>query len=357
MLKLEYKDNTLEFKFDAGTSRGILRQHRIVVLKVCDPRNPGVVGLGEAAPLIKLSVERVEDVLDEMENLSEKLRGCSVPQSEGAVYELVRQIVPEELPSLRFGLETALLDLKNDGRRIIFDGDFVRGLSAIPINALIWMGDPDFMKAQIDKKMARGHKCIKMKVGALDFQEELRLLRYLRAQSENLIIRLDANGGFKTNEVLANLKELKGLNIHSIEQPIASDQWHAMELVCKLSPIPIALDEELIGSMNISQKEKLLKFIKPQFIVLKPTLLGGFYQTMEWIELAGRLQIGWWITSALESNIGLNAIAQLAGQFSHNGYHGLGTGQLYHNNFTSPLELEGEHLRYKPEKNWAVELL
>lgn len=354
MLKLEYKDYMLKFNFEAGTSRGILREHRIVLIKVFDSRDPGIYGLGEAAPLHELSPETVEDVLESLEVTRSQLMDYPVPDSEEAIYQLVRRIIPSHLPSLKFALETALLDLTNNGKRIVFDGRFSRGDLSIAINGLVWMGSSAFIREQIDHKLSEGCKCIKVKIGALDFKEELSLLQYLRGRSDQIVLRLDANGAFKNNEVFKKLQMLEELRIHSIEQPIAPDQWNAMELVCKRSPIPIALDEELIGTTDAAGKEELLKFIKPQFLVLKPTLLGGFYETLEWIGLAHRLNIGWWITSALESNIGLNAIAQFTGRFETTGYHGLGTGQLYHNNFESPLEVDGELLKHNHLKQWML---
>ncbi|VXD15837.1 o-succinylbenzoate synthase [Marinoscillum sp. 108] len=352
MLKLEYRDYTLDFKFEAGTSRGILKDHPIVLLKIYDSEHSEVYGLGEAAPLHNLSPEKVEDVKEALAALSPKLKSIPMPDSEEEVFGLVSRLVLPTLPSLRMALETAFLDLINGGRRLIFNNDFYRGISAIPINGLIWMGAEDAMREQIAGKLSAGFKCIKMKIGAIDFEQELSLLRFLRAHDPDLIIRVDANGAFATDEVFSRLSQLEELGIHSIEQPIMAGQHEAMQLLCKRSPVPIALDEELIGVNEYSQKQELLKFIRPQYIILKPTLLGGFGATLEWISLAEQQGIGWWLTSALESNISLNAIAQFAGRFPSVGYQGLGTGQLYHNNIDSPLEIAGAFLGYNQERTW-----
>lgn len=354
MLKLEYKEYTLDFKFEAGTSRGILTRHHIVLLKVYDSAKSGVFGLGEAAPLQNLSPDTVEEVLEAMKELQEALRGTPLPAGEEEVYQLVGRLVSKELPSLKFGLEMALMDLINGGKRLLFDNAFSQGVKDIPINGLVWMGTPEFMKRQIEEKLAAGFKCIKVKIGAIDFEKELELLEMLRDVSDELMIRVDANGAFPTSEVFKKLSDLAPFQLHSIEQPIMAGQIEAMQLICRRSPVPVALDEELIGPMDRSQKQELLKLIRPQYIILKPTLLGGFRETLEWISIADSMGIGWWLTSALESNLGLNAIAQFAGNFRNQGYQGLGTGQLYHNNLESPLELNGPFLGYNREKQWGT---
>lgn len=354
MLKLEYKDYTLDFKFDAGTSRGILRQHRVVFLKIYQSSKPEIAGYGEVAPLVGLSPETVEEVMEALPIVMEKLAKHAMPIDEDDVWHLVDHLASMDLPSLRFGLESALLDLVNGGQKRLFENDFSEGKRDIPINGLIWMGEESFMKAQIAQKLQAGFKCIKMKVGAIDFDQELRLIAMLREQSESLMIRVDANGAFPVNEVFSRLSELEKYKVHSIEQPIMPGQWEAMQLICKRTPVPIALDEELIGLPEFSQKQELLKMLRPQYIILKPTLLGGFKQTLEWIRLANQMQIGWWLTSALESNIGLNAISQFAGNFSDIGYQGLGTGQLYTNNINSPLTISGAYLGLDTHKGWDV---
>lgn len=353
MLRLEYKDYTLDFKFDAGTSRGVMTQHAVVYIKIFDDQNPTVWGLGEAAPLLNLSPDKIEEVKKVLEKLPEQLKKHPKPENEEEVFHLVKSLISYELPSLRMAMETALLDLMNGGNRQIFHNEFFEGSRDIPINGLIWMGSPEFMREQIREKLASGFKCIKMKIGAIDFDQELELIKILREESEKLIIRVDANGAFATNSVFKKIAALEPYNIHSIEQPIMAGQVEAMQLLCKRTTVPIALDEELIGIMEPSQKHELLRLIRPQYIILKPTLLGGFSATLEWIKIAEQMNIGWWLTSALESNIGLNAIAQFAGNFSGISYQGLGTGQLYHNNIQSPLVINGAFLGYDKEAEWG----
>lgn len=356
MLKLEYKDYTLDFKFDAGTSRGILKKHHIIVIKVYDSADPVVYGLGEAAPLPGLSMETMDDVVEEVNLLQKRINEYEMPKNEERAFTIAGTMVNREVPSLRFAVEMALLDLLNGGKHQIYDNKFYRGERDIRINGLIWMGDAGYMKKQVDEKLSKGYRCIKVKVGAIDFEEELKLLRYIREKSKDVIIRVDANGGFKNNEAFKRIMELEEIGIHSIEQPIRPSQFEAMQLICKRSPIPVAFDEELVGNYDLSQKQELLKLMRPAYVVLKPTLLGGFFETMEWIRLAENLEIKWWITSALESNIGLNAISQFVGEFKDIGHQGLGTGQLYTNNFPSPLEINGEYLGYNIKKKWEVNI-
>jgi len=353
MLKLEYKEYTLDFKFEAGTSRGVLTKHSVIFIKIYDPANPEMFGLGEAAPLPNLSPDNLDDIRETLDSRLSRIEKMSVPTNEAEVFHMVNELVDVEIPSLRMALETALLDLMNGGKRLIFDNGFYRGELHIPINGLIWMGKKEFMQQQIKEKLMAGYQCIKMKIGAIDFYEELELLKMLRGASEELIIRVDANGAFPTDSIFKHLFELSELNIHSIEQPIMPGQPEAMQLLCKKTQVPIALDEELIGITNPTEKLDLLKLIMPQYIILKPTLLGGFGATLEWISMAKSLGIGWWLTSALESNVSLNAIGQFAGNFENLSYQGLGTGQLYHNNIDSPLEISDAHLKYKPEQSWG----
>ena len=355
MLKLEYTDYTLDFKFEAGTSRGVLKKHPIYILKISQD---GLLpfGYGEAAPLERLSIESFDDLESELERLAVELSGCEVPKTADEVYSLAEQLVSVDFPSLRFALETSLLDWLHGGKQQIFENDFYSGERSIPINGLIWMGTQEHMRDQVDEKLAHGFKCIKIKVGAIDWKEELSLIKYLRSRSRDVIIRLDANGGFPINEVFTRLADLEKLNIHSIEQPIAPHQHEAMSLICQKSNIAIALDEELIGVSHPQDRKELLTYIKPAYIILKPTLLGGLKATQEWIALAESLGIDWWITSALESNIGLNAVSQCAAQYEDLSYQGLGTGQLYHNNIKSPLTITGEQLWYKGTLSWDMEM-
>ena len=229
--------------------------------------------------------------------------------------------------------------------------DFFDSQRSIPINGLIWMGEPDFMLRQIDQKLSEGFDCIKMKIGAIDFEREIELLKYIRSQfsPDQIVLRVDANGAFSPEDALEKLQRLADLDIHSIEQPIRAGHITAMEKLCRETPLPIALDEELIG---VEDKAALLDAIQPQHIILKPTLIGGTLETQEWIRVAEERGIGWWMTSALESNLGLNAISQLVSTYSPAIPQGLGTGKLYHNNLDSPLEVRAGHIYYNPELAW-----
>lgn len=353
-MKLEYKPYTLDFTFDAGTSRGVMKKRDVWFLKVCDDRNPEVVGFGEVAPLHRLSIEDVSLVPDVLAQVQQKIVNCTTPRTETAALSLARELSPIPFASIRCGLEIALLDLMHGGRKLIFDNAFYHQQTPIPINGLIWMGDLATMKQRAQEKLDQGFKCIKMKIGALDFQQELEVLKLLREVSADLELRVDANGAFANHESLRRLLDLSGFNLHSIEQPIIPRQPEAMQLLCKNGAVKIALDEELIGIESVEEKRDLLAFLKPHYIVLKPSLIGGFQSAREWIAVAEALKIGWWITSALESNIGLNAIAQFTASFSNQEYHGLGTGQLYHNNIDSPLTVENGLISYSANKDWGA---
>jgi len=254
-----------------------------------------------------------------------------------------------DFPSIKFGIETALLDLSNGGDGIIFKNAFSRGEQKIPINGLVWMGDEKFMKEQIEQKLKEGFTTIKMKIGAIGIEKELEILRTIRSNytADQIVLRVDANGAFKSQEAPAVLARLAELKVHSIEQPIKPGQWQEMRQLCENSPISIALDEELIGIDSKKDKIDLLETIQPPYIILKPSLHGGISGTQEWINLAEERNIGWWITSALESNIGLNAICQLAGEYSIELPQGLGTGSLYTNNIPSDLEIESGMISLK----------
>lgn len=310
----------------------------------------GATGIGEVAPIERLSPEELEDVPEQLDRIKVEIEKIPTPASEDDVWRTAKKLISNHFPSIRFGLETALFDLLNGGNKMIFRKDF-QSLS-IPINGLVWMGDVDFMKEQIKERLDEGFNCIKLKVGALDFDTEVKVIKQLRKISDELIIRLDANGAFTTNEVLGKLKTLNQFNIHSIEQPILPMQPEAMEIVCKKSPIPIALDEELVWVRDERERLQLLQELKPQFLVLKPTLHGGLASVKNWIDLAEIQGIDWWITSYLESNIGLNAIAQFASLYSNQNHHGLGTGSLYHNNISSPITIENGHFQYSKGASW-----
>jgi o-succinylbenzoate synthase len=256
-------------------------------------------------------------------------------------------------PSINFGIENALYDLKNGGKRIIYQNSFIEG-KPIKINGLIWMGDRDFMVNQIKSKIEKGFSCLKLKIGSIDFKEEISILKNIRKQfnSKILEIRVDANGAFSTKDVLQKLNTLGKLEIHSIEQPIAINQWDSLKEICEKSPIPIALDEELIQLKK--EKNEFIKYVSPHFLVLKPTLIGGFEATKKWIDIAKEYNINWWVTSALESNVGLSAIAQFCANYQLTLPQGLGTGQLFNNNIPSPLEIKGENIFYKKNKSWDL---
>jgi len=343
MLRASYKKHNLIFKNPGKTSRGTLHEKETYILKVWDENQPELEGIGECALFKGLSYD------DKPEYESVLAYTCKeINKYDKLLHELA------EFPSIRIGVETAIKDLQHGGKRIIYDNEFSRGKEGIIINGLIWMSDLDSMLAQIEAKLENGFSCIKLKIGALDIENELRLIERIRkTHSENkLQIRVDANGAFTPTQASDILKELKKLSVHSIEQPIKKGQTDAMHNLCKETPVPIALDEELIGVHTINEKKKLLEDIQPHYIILKPSLLGGFAAAEEWIKLADDLKIGWWVTSALESNIGLNAIAQWTASLNTSMAQGLGTGQLFQNNFVSPLTIQGEKLFYDISKSW-----
>jgi o-succinylbenzoate synthase len=335
----------LIFKKPSGTSRGILTSKKIWLLKVWNEESPEVFGLGECALFRGLSAEDRPGY----ENVLQSLTPNLPPLPE--LFERLR-----DFPSILFGLETALADLKNGGKRIIYPSTFSEGKSSIRINGLIWMGTKAEMQKQIQDKIEQGFSCIKLKIGAIDFDAELDLLKNIRQEFDagTIELRVDANGAFSPADALRKLEALSKLNIHSIEQPIKAGQWQEMAQLCANTPLPIALDEELIGINDLSQKRLLLETIRPQYIILKPSLHGGFAGSEEWIKLANEQHIDWWATSALESNIGLNAIAQWCATQKNEMPQGLGTGQLYTNNFESPLSLTGENLFYDHQKVWKL---
>lgn len=354
--QLQYRRHTLQFKFDARTSRGSLSTHPVFYLQLFNSEDPAVSGWGEAAPLAGLSIDHKPEFEERLAALCRTFnaRNHSVL---AAVETWFRHEDLVNWPALKFGFETALLDLQQGGRKKLFDTAFTRGESGIPINGLIWMGDEAFMQEQIAQKLEQGFDCLKLKIGGLDFQTECRVLASIRkvAGPDKLTIRLDANGAFKPEEALTRLETLSRYKIHSLEQPIKANQPFEMRKICQESPIPIALDEELIGVSLPAKRRGLLQYIQPQYIILKPTLLGGLSDCRKWIKLAEERNVGWWITSALESNIGLNAIAQFTSTFPNLIPQGLGTGQLYHNNLASPLTIKTGHLYYDQTAGWAPE--
>ncbi len=355
-LQLSYTKHQLQFRFEAGTSRGILKARDTYFIKVSHRGKPDLYGLGEASPLQGLSVDDLPDFESRLQAVCQQIEGQSWEEDLDVMLHRLEEWVSPALPALRFGLETAFRDLYYGGKRQIFDTPFYKGKQNIKINGLIWMGNLDFMQSQIEQKLEAGFSCIKMKIGAIDFEQEYQLLADIRKRfpADQITLRVDANGAFSPAEAPDKLAKLAKLELHSIEQPIAPQQEKAMAQLCAQTPLPIALDEELIGIQAYDQKKTLLEQIKPQYIILKPTLLGGLKATQEWISLAGSLHIGWWVTSALESNVGLNAICQLTSSYHPSLPQGLGTGGLYHNNIPSPLELKGEYIHYQPEKSWDI---
>ena len=345
-LTATYRKHTLQFKFEAGTSRGVLTARDTYFIQVTDSARPGTAGVGEASPLKGLSIDDVPGFEDHLREVCRRF--SALPESGLAEPRFLNDLVGEAYPALLFGFETALLDLQNGGRRVIFPGPFPEGKTAIPINGLIWMGPAAGMRAQIEEKLAGGYTCLKMKIGAIDFAAECDLLVAVRDRfpPEQITLRVDANGAFSPAEAPAKLDALSRFGLHSIEQPIRAGQPAEMARLCRESPVPVALDEELIGVQRYADKRQLLTRLRPPFIILKPTLLGGFAHCREWIELAEGLGIGWWMTSALESNVGLNAISQFTASFNPTLPQGLGTGQLYHNNIASPLRIDNGHLQY-----------
>lgn len=333
-MKARFEYHPLEFKRPAGTSRGVLTQKHSWILFI---EKEYLVGVGECSVIPNLSPDYSSNTTYE-KDLTEVVQLIN----SGELTETNAAFLLKEKPSILFGVECALLDLKNGGRNVYFDNDFSKGKMAIPINGLIWMGDKSFMLEQIEQKLKEGFTTIKMKIGAVGFDTEYKLLESIRKQfdSEKITLRVDANGAFQVNEVSSILKQLAKLDIHSIEQPIKAGQWEEMKKLCYSTPIPIALDEELIGIHSKEEKNQLLKTIQPQYIILKPSLHGGISGTKEWIVLAEENKIDWWMTSALESNIGLLAICELAAEYNNPLPQGLGTGGLYVTNFESNLRVE-----------------
>lgn len=333
-MKAEYSRYLLEFKRPSGTSRGVLLEKETFILKILEN---GKKGIGECAIFRGLSFDDRPDYEDKLKWLCENIQ----QETEFLKEEL------KEFPSIWFGYEQAVLNLKN-GENLYFPSEFTEGKTPIVINGLIWMGDINYMEEQIQDKLEKGFHCIKLKIG-VDWTSEHEILQKLRLKfsKEKLEIRVDANGGFNKEEAKVVLQQLADLHIHSIEQPIKAGNWNDMSELCLETPTPIALDEELIGITDFNEKRKLLETVNPQYIILKPALVGGFSGSDEWISLAEERNIGWWITSALESNIGLNAIAQYTFTKKSPMPQGLGTGALFVNNFDSNLDLKGELLWFK----------
>ena len=339
ILKATYHKYILNFKRPSGTSRGVMTEKEtwFIVLE-----KDGKKGIGECGILRGLSC-------DDRPDYEEKLAWTCTNIHLG-IDVLWDALI--EFPSIQFGVEMAFQSLASSNPFLLFPSDFTNGTKSIPINGLVWMGNEAFMKQQIEEKLAEGFHCIKLKIGAINFDEELRLLGFIRQHftPEQVEIRVDANGAFDTSEALNKINQLAGFKLHSIEQPIQKNNTDRMAELCKTSPIPIALDEELIGVFLLAKKEELLLKIRPQYIILKLSFVGGFRGTKEWIELAEKHNIKWWITSALESNVGLNAIAQWTFLQQNKMPQGLGTGALYTNNFDCQLEVFNGQLRFEKER-------
>jgi o-succinylbenzoate synthase len=337
MYTYSLQKHELKFKVPAKTSRNTFTTRTIFLITLKDIKN-GKQGIGEASPLSLLSLDDVPNYQLILEKkLDEFCQVGSLDQLSLAAY-----------PSIRFGIETALLNMSADSEGVIFNTDFTARKKAIPVNGLVWMNDSPTMYKEAIEKIQAGFNVIKIKVGALDFDEECRLLEKIRKQFSafKITLRVDANGAFDAEDALEKLNELKRFELHSIEQPIAAGQWDWMQKFCAESPVDIALDEELIGVNVFEQADKMIKHIKPSYLILKPNLVGGLSISDQWITFAHKHHVGWWATSALESNVGLNAIAQWVSTYQNPLHQGLGTGSLFSNNFSSRLKMEQGHMRY-----------
>ena len=339
-----YHKYILEFKQASGTSRGILKTKETWFLML---KKGNKKGIGECGLFRGLSVDDRPDYEDKLKWVCKN--------SHIGLEDLLNELI--EFPSIQFGLEMAFRSLESEDPFELFPSKFTKDEDSIPINGLIWMDSEDFMKQQIEEKITVGFNCIKMKIGAIDFQTEIDLIKSIRESfsSKDIEIRVDANGAFSPSEALDKLKILSEFDLHSIEQPIKQGQIDEMAQLCEETPLPIALDEELIGVFSVTNKTELLQTINPQYIILKPSLIGGFKGSDDWIKIAAENHIGWWITSALESNIGLSAIAQYTYKKNSDLPQGLGTGALFTNNIDSPLQVKDGTLRYNKNINWNLE--
>ncbi len=348
---IKAKTVVLDFRFQrpASTSRGTYMSKKVHFILLYHSDDPAIAGVGECSLFPGLSYDDVKGFRQKLAQTVERI-------NEGDFYT---DNTLADWPSINFALETAWKDLRTNGSKIFYPSGFTEGKDSIWINGLIWMADKQDMIHQIRQKLNDGFTCLKMKIGALDLREEIEVLKFIRehCSAEELEIRLDANGAFSKSDALETIKILSEFHLHSIEQPIAAGHPDDLAKICSQSPVPIALDEELIGKHNMLIRRKLLETIKPQYLVLKPGLLGGITACKEWISLAKETGINWWITSALETNIGLNAIAQWTYTLQNHIYHGLSTGSLYNNNIKSPLYLNGERLYFNPERKWDLSLL
>lgn len=336
-MRLEFAPYVLRFKEPGGTSRGVMTEKITCMLRLFDEKDPSRFGIGEAGIFPGLSPEADDRFFYKLMELQAN----------------IRLGLPTDLlgfPSLQCGFEQAIRDFSGGCHGIYFESPFVHAECSIEINGLVWMGDYETMIRRIEDKLLQGFRCVKLKIGAIDWRQEVDMIRYIRDRydPDRLEIRVDANGGFTMDNAIPRLKRLADLGVHSIEQPIKAGNPQLMRFLCDISPLPIALDEELIGKFTPEEKADMLDNIRPAYIVLKPSLVGGFSGSQEWIGLASERSIGWWVTSALESNIGLNALAQWVATLRTSIPQGLGTGGVFTNNFETPLHLEGDRLCYDP---------
>ncbi|MBT8301259.1 MAG: o-succinylbenzoate synthase [Maribacter sp.] len=345
-MKATIKKYNLSFKRPSGTSRGILTEKETWFLIL---EKDGSYGIGECSMFRGLSYDDVPEFEDKLNWVCNEIE----KGKDNLWLEL------QSFPSIQFGVEQAFLSLKSKDPFELFPSEFTRNQAPIPINGLIWMGDEGYMFEQVQQKLEAGFNCIKMKIGAIDFKSEISLLETIRKEysKDQIELRVDANGAFNPLEALDKLNILAGFDLHSIEQPIKQGNLKEMASLCKSTPLPIALDEELIGVSGVTKKQELLQTIRPQFIILKPTLVGGFKGSEEWIAIAESLGIGWWVTSALESNIGLNAIAQWTFTLDNTMPQGLGTGGLFTNNFDCPLQVKKGYIYKDNNRNWEANLI
>lgn len=337
-MRMAYAPYRLRFIEPAGTSRGVLREKLTCFIKIYDEDRPELFGIGEAGIFEGLSKEAGAGYeLKLLETLANIALGRGTDLT--------------DFPSIQFGLEQAILDYSNGCRGLYFPSPFTEGKGHVDINGLVWMGNIDEMLRRLERKIEEGFRCVKIKIGAIDLADELSLLKRVRERfgPEEIELRVDANGSFSIDNVFAALKALAPFKLHSIEQPLKQGQWEFMRMVCQVSPVPVALDEELIGINREADKREMLNAIEPQYIVLKPSLCGGFSGSREWIDLAAEKGIGWWVTSALESNVGLSALAQWVATLGTSMAQGLGTGRLFSNNFVTPIETLGPELKFSPD--------
>lgn len=345
MIKASYYRYILNFKRPSGTSRGVMttKETWFVILE-----DNGKRGIGECGILRGLSIDDRPDYEDKLKWACNNI--------DLGLNALLDELI--EFPSIQFGVEMAFKSLESRDTFTLLPSKFTESTDSIPINGLVWMGSEAFMREQIQEKIETGFDCIKLKIGAIDFQTELDILKSIRKEFSvsDIELRVDANGAFSPDDALEKLKRLSEYQLHSIEQPIQQGQWEEMAMLCDKTPLNIALDEELIGVFSVPKRKQLLQTIKPQYIILKPSLVGGFHNTNNWIMLAKQSNSDWWITSALESNIGLNAIAQYTYTKHSKMPQGLGTGGLFTNNFDSPLTVKNGTLHYDLTQNWKFNL-